>query len=482
LTGSIPVLRACAYGLFHTPDLVRHGSKPSRELRQDPGLMDKIAGHLRSYQEAVEYPPNQVFLGALHPEDLASHPQPWWRNPRSRASGVCPYGRLLDQQLFYGYLKAADQFDLIWFVEEFAGELERRLRDHPLSLPKDLESVGEGKSRDVIEKKIDNEGALGLYHSGGLIGCIQRHHEEDESLQARVLLENIATKASGALVLRELLSRFQVDPACVDFLLSCSEEAVGDRYNRGGGSMAKAVGEMCGLANATGCDIKAFCAAPIYAIVQAASLVQAGVYGNVVVFGGGCLAKLGMKFAGHLKHDMPILEDQLAGMAFLISADDGKSPLVRLDSVGKHNIADGSSQQEILSSLIYRPLQRIGTRISELDKIATELHNPEITLPQGSGNVPLNNYMMIAALGVMRGELERTDIPEFVKTKGMPGFAPTQGHIPAAVPYLGHASDAMATGSMSRALFVAKGSLFLGRMTQLFDGMSFILERNTKLR
>ncbi len=278
--------------------------------------------------------------------------------------------------------------------------------------------------------------------------------------------------------MRELLARFEVDPASVDFLLSCSEEAVGDRYNRGGGSMAKAVGEMCGLSNATGCDIKAFCAAPIYAIVQAASMVQAGVFDNVLVFGGGCLAKLGMKFAGHLKHDMPILEDQLAGVAFLITGDDGQSPLVRLDSVGKHNIGDGSSQQEILSSLIYRPLERVGLRVSEIDKIATELQNPEITLPQGSGNVPLNNYKMIAALGVMRGELERSEIPEFVEKKGMPGFAPTQGHIPAAVPYLGHAGEAMAKGSMKRAQFVAKGSLFLGRMTQLFDGMSFILERN----
>jgi hypothetical protein len=482
LIGNTPVLRACAYNLVHTPDFVRHGSKPRRELRKDPGLMPRIAGHLRTFQEAVGYPPNQVFLGSLHPEDLASHPEPWWRNPLSEASSVGPYGRVSDQQLFYAYLKAADQFDLIWFVEGFFKELMRRLRDDPLSLPKDFDSLGEGKSRDAIDKKIDNEGALGLYHSGRLIGCIQRHHEDDESLQAHVLLENIATKASAALVLRELLSRFEVDPASVDFLLSCSEEAVGDRYNRGGGSMAKAVGEMCGLTNATGCDIKAFCAAPIYAIVQAASLVQAGVFRNVIVFGGGCLAKLGMKFAGHLKYDMPVLEDELAGIAFLITGDDGKSPLVRLDSVGKHNIGDGSSQQEILSSLIYKPLQTIGTRISEIDKIATELHNPEITLPQGSGNVPLNNYKMIAALGVMRGELERENIPEFVRTKGLPGFAPTQGHIPAAVPYLGHASEAMATGSMKRALFVAKGSLFLGRMTHLFDGMSFILERNPKLR
>ena len=60
----------------------------------------------------------------------------------------------------------------------------------------------------------------------------------------------------------------------------------------------------------------------------------------------------------------------------------------------------------------------------------------------------------------------------------MPGFSPTQGHVPAAVPFLGHALAAMREGTMKRAMFVAKGSLFLGRMSQLSDGMSFVLEAN----
>ena len=44
------------------------------------------------------------------------------------------------------------------------------------------------------------------------------------------------------------------------------------------------------------------------------------------------------------------------------------------------------------------------------------------------------------------------------------------------MPYLGHARAAMLAGSLSRVMIVAKGSRFLGRMTQLADGMSFILE------
>jgi betaine reductase len=60
----------------------------------------------------------------------------------------------------------------------------------------------------------------------------------------------------------------------------------------------------------------------------------------------------------------------------------------------------------------------------------------------------------------------------------MPGFSPTQGHIASAVPFLAHAVDGIRDGRLQRAMFLAKGSLFLGRMTQMSDGVSFVLERN----
>jgi betaine reductase len=120
----------------------------------------------------------------------------------------------------------------------------------------------------------------------------------------------------------------------------------------------------------------------------------------------------------------------------------------------------------------------MGMKMTGVDKIASELHNPEATLPQRGGNVPLNNYKLIAALAVMRKEIGRGDMERFIAARGMPGFSPTQGHIPAAVPYLGHAAEAMAAGKIENALFVTKGSLFLGRMSRLSDGLSFFLQKN----
>jgi betaine reductase len=187
-----------------------------------------------------------------------------------------------------------------------------------------------------------------------------------------------------------------------------------------------------------------------------------------------------MKYAGHLKNDMPILEDVLAAIGFLITKDDGVNPVIRLDCVGKHDIGAGSSQQAIMTSLVVKPLERIGLKMIEIDRYATEMHNPEMTLPSGSGNTPYQNYKIMGALAALRKEIEVGEIERFVRERGMPGFSPTQGHVPAAVPFLGHAIDSMKKGKMKKAMFVAKGSLFLGRMSQLSDGMSFLLEANEK--
>jgi glycine/sarcosine/betaine reductase complex component C subunit beta len=169
-------------------------------------------------------------------------------------------------------------------------------------------------------------------------------------------------------------------------------------------------------------------------------------------------------------------------LAILITKDDGINPIIRLDCVGKHNIGAASNQQDIMTSLIVKPLDKIGMKMMEVDKYATEMHNPEITLPAGSGNNPLTNYKIMGALAAIRKEIDRSPaaIDAFVRERGMPGFSPTQGHIPAAVPFLGHALLEMREGRMRNAMFVAKGSLFLGRMSQLSDGLSFLLEANPK--
>jgi betaine reductase len=185
-----------------------------------------------------------------------------------------------------------------------------------------------------------------------------------------------------------------------------------------------------------------------------------------------------MKFRGHLAADYPILEDILVGVAIDLVADDGVSPRLRLDTATVHRVGDGSSPHQVASALTVAPLQAHGLRLGDVDRFAVELHNPDITEPAGSGDVPATNYRMIAALAAKAGEITRDGMPDFERRHGLPGFAPTQGHIASAIPYLPHAIAGLTTGPMTRVQFVAKGSLFLGRMTAMGDGASLLLERN----
>ena len=170
------------------------------------------------------------------------------------------------------------------------------------------------------------------------------------------------------------------------------------------------------------------------------------------------------------------MEDILASMAFLLGPEDGQSPVINLEGVGRHSVGAGSTPQAIYTALVSQPLKKLGLRFTDVDRYAVELHDPDVTEPAGSGNVPLINYRAIAALAVMDGQLTPPEMPAFVRNHGLPGYVPTQGHIPSGVPYLGHARAAMLNGTMQRAMVIAKGSLFLGKMTQLADGMSFMLE------
>jgi len=470
-----PVISATSAALAHVPGLVRHGSKPSRELRRNPELAEQFLASLRTFEQAVAYGPHQAFIGALHPRQLKQ--RPWFEataNGEGRFAGV---GEIMPEDEFLGLLAAVDDFGLVRLGTDHAGVIGEQLARHPLAAHFDLEKVAAaGGDAEAVAAEA---GALPL-HLGAdrLAGAMRRANESDQALTAEVVLENLAGKASATLALLHLLADNDIDPASIDYVIGAGEEAIGDRYQRGGGNLAKAVAAAAGCSDASGCDVKNFCAAPIPALVIASSLVASGVFRRVAVVAGGSLPKVGMKFQGHLKHDMPILEDVLGACALLVEADDGRSPRVRLDSVGRHTVSAGSSTPKIMEALVCAPLDKLGLGMLEVDDYATELHNPELTEPQGSGDVPARNYKTIAALAMRRGDIERAGMGDFVEQRGMPGFAPTQGHIASALCYVPHAYARLVDGSAKRVQLLAKGSLFLGRMSEQSDGMSVMLERN----
>ena len=477
MTNVAAVVSASTQVLAHVPGMARHGSKPQRELPANPERQEAFLAALRSFEQAVAYPPHQAFVGALHPRALPD--RPWVGPAPAGADRFGPAGELMPELEFLGLLAAVDRFDLVTLDARTATAAAAALAVHPLAKHFDLDRIdaATGDPEAMVAK--GTAPALPLYVGAGpLAGAVRADHDADESLAAHVLLENLAGKATATLALTRLLDATGIDPASIQYVIGCGEEAVGDRYQRGGGNMAKAVAEVSGLTQASGADVKNFCAAPVSALVIASGLVASGVFRRVAVVAGGSLAKLGMKFEGHLRHELPVLEDVLGGAAVIVEADDGRSPVVRLDAVGRHTVAAGGANPQVMEALAVEPLERLGLKTTDVDDFATELHNPEITEPQGSGDVPARNYRTLAALAVRKGDIDRGGMDGFVRDRGMPGFAPTQGHLASAVCYLPHAIERLTAGDAGRVMLVAKGSLFLGRLCQLSDGMSLLLERN----
>ncbi len=476
------VLSAASYVLVHAPDMVVHnGTTQTTERVVNPGseYLKQLPEHIRTYEQAVAYAPNQCYIGNMTPAQLGDLQQPWHDLPVADAKREGTFGEIMPQDEFLLLLQASDMFDLVRLNSDFVAQTKPALQRHPLIGEDILALVKDGVDADEIVLAVEQEHAEGLYHQGKLVGYVKRAHDVDANLSAHVLVENLASKASAVLALRHLLHVSGIAAEDIEYVIECSEEACGDMNQRGGGNIAKSAAEVAGLKGATGSDVRGFCAAPSHAFVMAASLVKAGTFKKVAVVAGGSTAKLGMNGKDHVRKGLPVLEDVLGGFAVLIEANDGKNPEIDLDIVGRHTVGTGASPQAVITSLVLSPLERAGMKIQDIDKFAAELQNPDITKPAGAGDVPQANFKMIGALAVKSGELERTGLNAFIDKHGMVGWAPTQGHIPSGAPYMGFARQAILDGDIERAMIIGKGSLFLGRLTNQFDGISFVLRKNS---
>lgn len=478
-----PVIKGASYVLINTPDMIIHnGTTQTQEREKNPEseYLKKLPEHIRSFEDSVAYPANQVYIGNVTPQELAATPKPWFENKVENASRFGKFGEIMPQEEFYGLLKVSDEFDLVLIEKGLMASIKNSFEEHPL-LKDFTPKLGEGYEMADIEKAVNTQYAEPLYQNGELVGCIKRAHETDKNLTSHIIAENLVVKASGILAGLHLLDKNEINPDEIDYIIECSEEACGDMNQRGGGNFAKAIGEVLGLKNSTGSDIRSFCAAPSHSLISAAGLVKSGIFKNVLVVAGGATAKLAMNGKDHVKKDMPIIEDVIGGFAVLVSENDGVNPIIRTDAVGRHTVGAGASPQAVMQALVATPLETAGLSFTDIDVYSSEMQNPEATEPAGAGDVPTANYKMIGALAVMKGQLERAQLPEFVKQAGYIGFAPTQGHIPSGVPSVGFAREQLLEGEINRLMVIGKGSLFLGRMTNLFDGCSIIVEKNTGL-
>ncbi|MCT4617823.1 MAG: glycine reductase, partial [Marinisporobacter sp.] len=282
---SYPVIKGAGYALVYTPDMIIHNGTTQtteRITNPDSEYLKKLPEHIRSYEEVLNYAPNQVYIGNMHPEDLREYNLPWCSQEAKSKDRFGKFGEIMPQDEFIALIKIVDAFDLVKIEKGFTQILKEKIENHPL-FKEEVEKLKEGEELAEIEKFINEQHAEALYHEGKLVGCVKRAHDVDVNLTSHILFENLVVKASGVLAFKHLVDKNNLDVADIDYVIECSEEACGDMNQRGGGNFAKAIAECSGAVNATGSDTRGFCAAPTHALIQAASLVKAGTYENVVI-------------------------------------------------------------------------------------------------------------------------------------------------------------------------------------------------------
>ena len=271
-----PVFKGAGYVLVHTPDMIVNGSTYTTEKITNPDseYLKEVKNHIRTYEEVVNYLPNQVYIGNKTPEKLNEYPMPWYNVKDVKGERHGKFGQILPQDEFIALMKMSDAFDLLKLSEEFVDYIKPKIEENFKEL---AHLMGGLKGSDISDIPED---AHGLYNEEKLVGYVKKAHDVDPNLNAHVIFENLVVKASGIVSAVELFKSTGVDPKEIEYVIECSEEACGDINQRGGGNFAKAIAESCNLINATGSDLRGFCAAPTHGLINASALVQSGIYKN----------------------------------------------------------------------------------------------------------------------------------------------------------------------------------------------------------
>ena len=179
---------------------------------------------------------------------------------------------------------------------------------------------------------------------GRLLGAVLPGHEEDDTLTGQVLLENLACKATAALALRHLLARPGASPPRTSATSSsCGEEAVGDRYQRGGGNLAKAVAEWAGCARARrAATSRRSAAGRCTRSMLAGALVRSGLARR--------RGRAGGRLARQARDEVPGPREARRCRSWRTCwpaspptsrATTASSPVLRLDAIGRHEVGLG---------------------------------------------------------------------------------------------------------------------------------------------
>ena len=168
------VIRGAGYVLAHTPDMVLHNGTTQtteRIVNPDSEYLKELPSHIRSFEQAVAYWPNQVYIGNKTPDELAAVAQPWCDKECDCHERYGKFGQMMPQNEFLLLMQACDVFDLVELEAEFVAANREALAANPVMEQSVLDRLKDGNSLEEIQRLVEEEAAEGLYHlrpAGGL--------------------------------------------------------------------------------------------------------------------------------------------------------------------------------------------------------------------------------------------------------------------------------------------------------------------------
>ena len=194
------VIKGAGYILVHTPDMVIHNGTTQtteRIVNPDGEYLKALPEHIRTYEQALNYYPNQVYIGNITPDELSAVEQPWYDKDCPVKKRTGPFGQIMPQEEFIVLMQACDVFDLVKLDESFVGEYKDALAANEVIDESVMARVKPGVAAKDIERLVAEEHSEGLYVKDKLVGCVNRAHDIDQNLSAHVMHENIVSKASS---------------------------------------------------------------------------------------------------------------------------------------------------------------------------------------------------------------------------------------------------------------------------------------------
>ena len=154
--------------MVHTPDMVLHNGTTQtteRIVNPDSEYLKELPNHLRTYEQALSYYPNQVYIGNKTPDDLTALPQPWYDKECDCAARYGKFGQIMPQEEFILLMQVCDVFDLVKLDKNFVAQHKGSLASNEIIDEGILSRVKDGIAPEEVARLVNEDHAEPLYHN-----------------------------------------------------------------------------------------------------------------------------------------------------------------------------------------------------------------------------------------------------------------------------------------------------------------------------